>query len=164
MSCLRIAAAVDVGKALRLVCGKSGEGGCDGCVVGGVAPADAVRLAGIAAREARGDCGGGDVDQQGAVGQQALAAHLVQRKNVGIAQPSRPALIGAARIDEAIADHPFARRQCRADQPFDMIGARGGEQQCLGAWAPALAFEPEQQRADRLGARCAAGLAGQHHR
>ena len=43
-----------------------------------------------------------------------------------------------------------------------MIGARGGEQQRFGSGHPAVTFGIEQQRADRLGARRAARLAGEH--
>ena len=77
--------------------------------------------------------------------------------------PSPSALIGDRAVDEAIAHHPRAPRQRRPDGARDMIGARGGEQQCLGARVPAIVAAFQQQRADRLGAGAAAGLARLDH-
>ncbi len=74
------------------------------------------------------------------------------------AEPAGAALIGDRAVDEAVAEHPFARVQRRPDGPRDMVGAGGGEEQGLGLRRPALA-RLQQQRADRLGAGAAAGLA-----
>lgn len=42
------------------------------------------------------------------------------------------ALIGARRIDETVAENPFAPRERRPDQIVNMIYARGGKQSGLG--------------------------------
>ena len=77
-------------------------------------------------------------------------------------EPAAAALIGAARIDETVADDPRAARDGGADRARDMIGARGGEKQGLAARVPAVGGALHQQRADRLRAHASAGFARRH--
>ena len=79
------------------------------------------------------------------------------------ADPGGAALIGERAVEEAVAEHPGAALQRRADGPGDMVGAGGGEEQGLGLGSPAVVAAFEQQLADRLGAGASAGLAGLDH-
>ncbi len=63
-------------------------------------------------------------------------------------EPAGRALVGARRIGEAVADHPLAARQRRADGRGEMVGPRRGEQQRLGQRRPRRAAVP-----DRISAR-----------
>ncbi len=83
----------------------------------------------------------------------------MQRHHAVITQRPGLALIGPARIDEAIADHPVARVERRTDQPRHVIRPRCGEQQRLGLERPAISRRIEQQRTDRFRARRTARLA-----
>ncbi len=128
-------------------------------MIGGIATANAIPFVPVAqGRPAQGHLGR-NLDQHDEVGEQSLAADPVQIKHVLVAQPSRPALVGAARIEEAIADYPLACFQRRPDQALDVVGAGSGEQQGLGAGMPALARRIEQQGANLLRTGRAAGLA-----
>ena len=73
------------------------------------------------------------------------------------------ALIGARRIGEAVADHPGAARPAPGAITRSMWSrARGVHQQRLGDGRPAVAVPVDQQLAQRLRARRAAGLARAH--
>ena len=87
----------------------------------------------------------------------------MQPHDLGIRHASCPALIGAGRIDEAVAQHPVATFERRPDHPLDMVGTRGGEQQRLDARAPAVGAACHQQVADRLRPRRAARLPRRYH-
>ncbi|MPL94869.1 hypothetical protein SDC9_41028 [bioreactor metagenome] len=72
------------------------------------------------------------------------------------------ALIHPRGIGEAVADHDPARGERGRDGAFEMVAARGGEQQDLGLGRPAVRVALEHETADLLGAGRAAGLARQH--
>ena len=72
------------------------------------------------------------------------------------ATPPQP-LIDAGGIGEAVGEHPLARAERRTDQ-LDMVGAGGGEEQRLGLRARAPRRAGQDDLADRLGRRRAAGL------
>src|SRR5690606_32977789 len=74
-----------------------------------------------------------------------------------------PALIGPRGIYETVANHPLAIRQGGFDQPGNVIGSGGCEQQSFRLSPPALAGRVQEQFADRLGPRGAAGFARAHH-
>ncbi len=127
MGRLRIAIAVNPGKARRLRFGKAGKGGGNAGVIVRPAPADPVCLPLVAQVQAAGGFIRRDFDEQGQVGQQALAADAVQVHDIGIGQAAAAALVGPAGIEETVSDYPFSCGQRRADQPFDMVGAGGGK-------------------------------------
>ena len=52
------------------------------------------------------------------------------------AETARAALIGERAVDEAVAKHPLALVERRADGLVDMVGAGGREQQRLGLARP----------------------------
>ena len=105
-----------------------------------------------------------EAEHRGAVGQEVEAAEAVKVAHLVDPEPARLALIGQARIEEAVAQHPLPAVERGADRLVDMVGARRGEQQGLGARVPARLVALQQQRADRLGIGAAAGLAGDDDR
>ena len=98
-------------------------------------------------------------EHEGAVGQQTARPEAVQREDGGIVDPTCDALIGAATVEESIANHPGSGAQCGPDPLLDMIGPGGREQQRLAMRAPAPHRTLHQQAANRLRALTAAGLA-----
>ncbi len=99
-------------------------------------------------------------EQQRAIRQQAARACFMERHDVGVGQLVRCALIGAARIDEAIADHPLARFHGWQDGLLDMVAPRGGNSSASVRVLHRSA-SPESRAADRLGTQTAARLARQ---
>ena len=73
-------------------------------------------------------------------------------------------LVGAGGIGEAIADHPLAARQRRADEVADVQRAGGEHQQRLGHRGHGLGAALEHDLAHALGQRRAARLARGEHR
>ena len=69
------------------------------------------------------------------------------------------ALVGVRRVGEAIAQHPFAARQRRADEVVDVHLARAEHEQRFGRRADVFLAAIEHQRADALGDLRAARLA-----
>ena len=72
----------------------------------------------------------------------------------------QPALIGAGRIREAVAQHPGALAERGLDHGADMVVAGGREQQRLRIGPEQLAHARQHQMPDDFGARRSAGLAG----
>ncbi len=73
---------------------------------------------------------------------------------------ARRALVGVAGIGETIADHPATGRKRGQDGSAHVLGPAGKHQQQLGFRRGRLMAGREQQVADLLGQRRAAGLAG----
>ena len=73
------------------------------------------------------------------------------------AEPARAALVGERRVDVAVADHPRAAQERRADHALGELGTRGREQRRLRPRRHLGTVE--QQLADPLAERRAAGLA-----
>ena len=71
------------------------------------------------------------------------------------------ALVGAGGVGEAVAQHPVAAGQGRADQPLQVILAGGVEDQGLGHRRPAVGLAAHQQVAQRFRPGRAPGLPGQ---
>ena len=76
---------------------------------------------------------------------------------------SGDALIGPGGVGEPVADDDSAPLERRPDRASQVLVARSGEQQGLGQRRPAVGGTGDQEVADLLGARRAAGLAGQQH-
>ena len=119
---------VDPRKPGRFGISKLRKSGRNFGVIGCIAPANPVRSVAIPGLCTRGGGLGRDFDQQRQIGQQALTADPVQRHDFRVRQAARSALIGSARIDKPVTDHPLPRSERWQDQPLDMIGTRGGEQ------------------------------------
>ena len=83
----------------------------------------------------------------------------MERQYVGVGDATAAALIGARRIDEAIAQDPRTAVDRGADGAGDMVGARGGKEQGLAPRIPTVVIPFHKQRADRLGARATARFA-----
>ena len=94
-----------------------------------ITAADAIRVVRVPLGGAA--CGLVRVERQDqrSVGQETVAANLVDYQYVGIGEARVAALIGTAAIEKAIADHPFARFQRGLDQSLDVIAAGGGKKQ-----------------------------------
>ena len=103
-----------------------------------------------------------DVEQHGEVGQQAARGPQVDLADHVRAEGATDALVGDRRVDVAVGDDDGATGERRADEPRDVLGARRGVQQRLGAGVEAGVLRGEHHLADRLGGGGAARLAGEH--
>ena len=122
-------------------------------------PANPVRRPAIALGKSGSGNRWSDFDQQGQVGQQPLAADLVEGNHRGIAEPAAAALVGPARIDKTIADHPLAPLKRWANQALNMVGAGRSEQQRFGPGVPPVSVNSQQERPNCLRPRGSAGFA-----
>ena len=100
---------VDHAVAVRLLVGEAPKGLGDAPMIVGAAAADQVGAALVAAAGAPVRFGFGELQQQGAVGQEAAAADRVQRPDRVEAEAAGAALIGDRAVEEAVAHHPGRR-------------------------------------------------------
>ena len=91
------------------------------------APSDRITDPTIALSEPLGQAMLINFEQDRAIRPQSVASELVQALNGFVAQPPCPALIGTARINEAIGDDPGALGKSGPDQPSNVICACGCE-------------------------------------
>ena len=116
-------------------------------------------------RPRRGLAFGRACEQQGAVGQEAAAADLDAAPDRLEAEAAGAALIGERAVDEAVAEHPVARRRAPAGWSCATWSARAAaKSRASASGRPAIVVAVEQQAADRLGAGASAGLAGRRPR
>src|SRR6516162_9680571 len=73
------------------------------------------------------------------------------------------ALINPGRVEETIADHPHALRQCGFDGIAHVVAAGSGEQERLGFCAERLRYTREQYVPDHFGPGRAAGFAREQY-
>jgi hypothetical protein len=107
---------------------------------------------------------GRQVEQQRAVGRQPRVRDVDELLDVGGVHAAAGALVGAAGIAEAVAQHPLPARQRRPDAPFHVRGARREHQQQLGGRRHGLPAARQRDGADLLGQGRAARFArGAHH-
>ena len=120
-------------------CGERAKRLGDAAMIVGAAAADQVGALDVAAAGAPARFGLGQLEQQGAVGKEAVAADLVQRADRVEAEPAGAALIGDRAVDEAVA-RPPRRRASSAGRIVRATwsDAGGGEQQGLGLGGPVL--------------------------
>jgi hypothetical protein len=106
---------------------------------------------------------GGNVENEGDVRQQPADREPLQGVDQGLRHTGRRPLIGARRIEEAVAHHPLAVEKRLPDGVLDVIASRHREQQGLGERTELPNLPREQGFANFLGSRRAAGLAGGKH-
>ena len=100
-----------------------------------------------------------DIEQQGH--RRGDADHAAfQLGNECRIEPASTALVGIAGIGKAVADHPSTALQCWQDHLTNMLRTRGEHQQQFGFDGGWFVVGVEQQVANLLGQRRAAGLAG----
>ena len=100
-----------------------------------------------------------EVEDQRQFGHQTGDRHGFQFGQHAPVELAEYALIDPRRIDETIADHPFAALKRRADQAVDMVDPGGREHQRLGERAVVSRLPRQDHLTDRLGLGRAAGLA-----
>ncbi len=105
---------------------------------------------------------GRNVEDQRQVGPVLPDRDLFEAGDEPGGQIARGALIGAGRIGEAVADHPGAAFERRQDRPVQMVDAGGRKQHRLGLRPERLGEAGQNDLAQRLGVRRAAGLARAH--
>ena len=102
---------------------------------------------------------GSDLEQDSAVGHQALDGGEVELEHAFEPEAAGDALVRDGRIDVAVADHRGATRECGPNQLLDVLRARSGVERRL---CPRSDLAPvEHQVPDLLAERRATGLARQ---
>ncbi|GCC49462.1 hypothetical protein chiPu_0033995, partial [Chiloscyllium punctatum] len=103
------------------------------------------------------------IEDEGQIGLEIADRHALHRVDQFGRHLPELALIGARRIEEAVAQHPDALVERRQDHRADVVVARRGKQQRLGLGPEQLAHSGQHEVTDDLRARRAAGLAGHDH-
>lgn len=79
------------------------------------------------------------------------------------AEPAAATLVGHGGVRVTVTEHPLSRRQSRADDFGQQLGAAGEHQGELGSRSHALGARVQQNSANAFADECTAGFARGHH-
>lgn len=107
---------------------------------------------------------GGDrqIEEQGQIRRDRLSSEPVERPERRAIQSACIALIGQGGVAETVTEHDGVLREGRFDDLYDMLAARGEDEERLGFWRDRFRRTIQQERADMFRERGPARLAGFH--